>query len=410
MAERWPNARDLMTPKPITLPHDAQLSSALGLMRSKKIHEIPVLRAGKLAGAVTFESIARRSNLPLTTKVEHLLVLPPVLSPTTGYLELAQHLLAGGIRAAIVVGKRGEVAGIVSRTDMVRALPDLPGLPSHRVEEVMSPVGPTVTEREPVGTLFAQVRSLEEHPLPVTDSAGRLTGAVGISDLGRVLWKPTTGGKRDARAGRSSGEVEVRSIMTSPAATVQKGSSVGSAARLMSRLKISSVFVVDGGRPLGVVSQADLLGLAIGAQPPEGGELKDVYVQVHGLRGSTDPEILTEVDRLVARGLRHISRHVRPLMLSLHVSPQGTHRSGDASVAVRLYTDHGIYYSSLTSWNFFAGVSDAMEDLAEQARRQRDGARQRGRAASNRRLVVDEEPGDPDLESRIRTATRADED
>ena len=82
MAERWPIARDLMTPKPITLPHDAQVSSALGLMRSKKIHEIPVLRAGKLAGVVTFETIARRSNLPLSTKVEHLLVLPPVLTPT----------------------------------------------------------------------------------------------------------------------------------------------------------------------------------------------------------------------------------------------------------------------------------------------------------------------------------------
>lgn len=407
MAANWPSARDLMTPKPITLPPDAQLSSALGLMRSKRIHEIPILRAGKLAGMITFESIARRSSMPLTTKVENIMVLPPALPPNASYIEVAQQLLAGGMRAAVVVGKRGEVTGVVSRTDMVRAIPSIPELTDHRVEEVMSPVGWTVTEREPVSVLFSQLRSLEEHPFAVTDGQGRLVGAVGIADLGRVLWRPTASGKRDAETRGSSGEVEIRSIMTSPAVTVPKGTVVGTAARLMTKQRVSSMFIVDGGRPLGVISQADLLGLAIGQQPAEGAELKDVYVQVHGLRGSTDPEILTEVDRLIARGLRHISRHVRPIMLSLHVTPQGTHRSGDAAVAVRLYTDRGIYYSSLSSWNFFAGISDAMDDLAEQVRRERDGSRRR---VSNRTVIVDEVPGDPDLEARIRTATHADED
>ena len=39
-----PTARELMTPKPITLSTDAAVSRALGLMREKGIHEIPVLR------------------------------------------------------------------------------------------------------------------------------------------------------------------------------------------------------------------------------------------------------------------------------------------------------------------------------------------------------------------------------
>jgi len=74
-----------MTPKPITLSTDAPLSRALGVMREKGIHELPVLRKNRLIGLITFETIARRTNLPLSTKVEHLLVLPPLVTPTTTY-------------------------------------------------------------------------------------------------------------------------------------------------------------------------------------------------------------------------------------------------------------------------------------------------------------------------------------
>jgi acetoin utilization protein AcuB len=409
MADSWPSARDLMTPKPITLTHESPLSAALGLMRSKRIHEIPVLRKGKLVGMVTFESIARRSNLPLSTKLEHIMVLPPIVTPATSFIELAQHLLAANMRAAPVVGRRGELVGLVSRTDMIQAMPSIEVLAAHRVEEIMSPTGPIILETESVGMLHGQIRALEEHPLAVIDRAGRLTGAVGLTDLGGVLWKPSAGGKRDPRTPGKPKDVEVRSIMTSPAETVPHGTTAGAAARLMNRRRISSVFVVEGGKPVGVVSQADLLGLAIGAQSPEGDNLQDVYVQVHGLRGASDPEILTEVDRVVARGLRHISLHVRPIMLSLHITPQGNHRSGDAQVAARLYTDQGIFYASITGWNFFSAIADLLDELTSQTRRIAEGSRKR-RRISAKGLPVDDEPVDRELEARIRAATLDDED
>src|SRR5690242_18162103 len=109
MESSWPVARDLMTPDPITIPPEAPLSHALGTMRTKHIHEIPVLKGKRLVGMITFESIARRSNLPLSTKVEHLMVLPPVVEPDTSYPEIVEQLLAAGMRAAPVVGRRGEV-------------------------------------------------------------------------------------------------------------------------------------------------------------------------------------------------------------------------------------------------------------------------------------------------------------
>jgi CBS domain-containing protein len=403
MPIEWPSVGDLMTAEPVTLPPEAQLSQALGLMRGRAFHELPVLRGRKLIGMITFESIARRTNLPLATKIEHLMILPPIVSPSTTYPEIAEQLLATGLRAAPVVGKKGELVGVISRTDMVRALPDLGPLAEHRVEEVASPANVVIPETERCGNLVAQIRLLEEHPLPVVDKRGRLVGAVGVADLGRVLWHPTQKGKRDIPTRGTVFDVEVGTIMHTPPLTVEPGTTTGEAARLMSHERVSSVFLVEEGFPTGVVSQADLLGLAVGGARPANAKPEDVYVQITGLRGSGDPQILTEVDRAVARGLRHIGRHVSPNLLSLHVTPHATHRTGDTTVEARLHTNRGIFYASHTGWNFYAGVTEVMNELAEQTRRSQDGRR---RSGGSRKVVATDEPSvDEDLERRIRSAT-----
>jgi CBS domain-containing protein/ribosome-associated translation inhibitor RaiA len=412
----WPTAADLMTPRPVTLPPDAPISQALGLMRSKGFHEIPVMRRGRMIGMITFESIARRSSRPLATKVEHLLILPPLITPTTPYPELVEHLLAAGLRAAPVVGRRGEILGIVSRTDLVRALPELPqvlGDESPPVEAVARSANEVVQEDELCRHLLTRVRVLEEHPLPVVDRKGRLVGAVGVSDLGKVLWKPVTGGKRDARANRSVLDVSVGSIMHAPPVTVTSGASTRDAALLMIAEGVSSVFVVEDRRPTGILGQSDLLGLVVGRARPVGpkGRVEDVYVEITGLRGSGDPVLFAEIDDVVARGLHRVARYVQPSLLSLHFSPHATHRTNDLTVEARLHTNHGIFYASHTGWNLLAGVAGLLEDLAGQTRRIREESRSRRRprggasSDSEGNLLVD-----GDLERRIRAATRADDD
>jgi CBS domain-containing protein len=57
----------------------------------------------------------------------------------------------------------------------------------------------------------------------------------------------------------------VREVMTSPAVTVGPGTSVRDAIGLLDRFQITSLPVVDDdGRPVGVVSEADLLREALG--------------------------------------------------------------------------------------------------------------------------------------------------
>jgi len=411
MPTAWPTAGDLMTSGPVTLPTDAPISTALGLMRARGIHEIPVLRGSRLAGMVTLESIARRVSRALTTKVEHLLILPPLVTVPTPYPEIAEALLAAGLRAAPVVGRRGELVGVVSRTDLVRAFPLIASLTrgtGPTVEELASPATTVVKEGDLVRNLVGQIRLLEEHPLPVVDRKGRLVGAIGMADLGAVLWRPIRGGKRDARSAHTAMNVEVGSIMRAPPVTVPAGTDLAAAARTMSRENVSSVFVVVDGRPVRVLSQANLLGYAISRGRPSRTprSVEDVYVEITGLRGSGDPALLADIDQVVARGLKRLAHAVRPRLLSLHFAPHATHRTSDLTIEARLHTDEGIFYASHTGWNLLAGVAGLLDELGSQTRRLASPRHRR----SVRRDATDEDTpvDDPDLEERIRAVADPD--
>jgi ribosome-associated translation inhibitor RaiA len=183
------------------------------------------------------------------------------------------------------------------------------------------------------------------------------------------------------------------------------------AARLMAREKISSVFVVENGRPTRIVAQTDLLTLVVGITPPARGRggVDDVYVEVTGLRGSSDPGLLADIDHMVAGSLKRISHHVRPILLSLHLSPHSTHRTSDLTVEARLHTDTGIFYASHTGWNLMAGISGLMDELTSQVQRSQETRREKGRRRSAGAAEDDTELVDPELERKIRSATAEDE-
>ncbi|MGP8078447.1 MAG: HPP family protein [Thermoplasmata archaeon] len=414
MPAAWPTANDLMTKRPATLPYDAPVSRALGLMRSRGFHEIPVLRRSHLVGMITVESIARRVRRALMTKVEHLLIVPPLITPSTTYPEIAEMLLAAGLRAAPVVGRRGELLGIVSRSDLVRELGRVPLFDRGRlptVDQLSRPPSVTVRENDLCRNLVDQIRLLEEHPFPVVDRKGRLVGAVGVKDLTEVLWRPTVGGKRDPRAVSTALNVEVGSIMHSPAITVASGTDIISAARRMTEEEVSSVFVVEDGKPTRVLAESDLVGLIVARSRPAAARprVEDVYVEITGLRGAGDPALIAEIDQLVARGLGRMTRYCHPSLLSLHFAPHATHRTNDLTVEARLHTDDGIFYASHTGWNLMAGVSGLLEDLAAQTHRVHEASRQRTRGRGRRASIEETPVDDPELEQKIQAATRDDE-
>ena len=405
MPTGWPTVADLMTTRPVTIPLDAPISQALGIMRTRAYHEIPVVDRRRLAGIITFDALARRVSRASLSKVAGLLTPAPLVTANLSLPEAAEILLGSGLRGAPVVGKKGELLGVISRTDLVGALPRLTAFPHEPVARLGSPATVLLREDDTVRHLQAQFRTLEDHPLPVVNRKGRLVGAVGVADLAAVLWRPDTGGKRDLPQTTRALDVRIDSFMHTPAVTVDAGADAAEAAARMTKAKVSSVFVLEDERPTRIVGQADLLGLVVGAARAQRGSggIEDCYVEITGLRGSSDPGLLADIDHLVAQGLKRLAHHGRPILLSVHLSPHSTHRTADITVEGRLQTDSGMFYATQTGWNLMAAVSAILEELGRQLGRKSGSRRAQSRG---RRVAADDDAGDdPDLEARIRTAT-----
>ncbi len=399
MAPEWPRASEMMSGKPITVETSTPLSSVVGLMRAKGIHEVPVLQSGRLVGLVLYEAMARRHSLSMTSKAEHVMVVPPTFPPRATFPEVAERLLETGRRAGCVVDPRsGRLLGIVSRSDITRVAATIPSLAGQPVLPAAQVPPRVLRENESARTLLSDLRTLEEFALPVVDASERLVGAVALKDLAEAFWRASSPGKRDRGTREQPPNPPVSSVMTSPAITVPSDATVGDACRRMTRSALSAVFVEEEGRPLALFSQGDVLRLAVRTRPRE-----QAFVEITGFSPGSDPRLLSELDQALARGLKRLARLTEPRTLSVHVVPQDQRRTGQATVTLRMHTDRETFASERTDWSVLTAAARGLEELTEQVRKEKEERMGGKRLSSLKGLPEDavELSGQPGLEERL---------
>jgi CBS domain-containing protein len=103
--------------------------------------------------------------------------------PSMTLLDVANRLAAKRIGAIVVVGARGEVAGIVSERDIIRALSQQgPACLSQPVSETMTKQVVTCQETETLDELMAMMTARRFRHLPVVTD-GALVGIISIGDV-----------------------------------------------------------------------------------------------------------------------------------------------------------------------------------------------------------------------------------
>jgi len=360
--------KDVMSSSAVTATKGETLSDVISRMKKDHLREIPVLEGNKPVGLVSYSSFLLRRSLPLSTKVEQVMHPAPKLEEDMPITKAVEEMMASGVRGAPVV-RNEKMVGFVSRTDIIKVLPNVEQLKNKKVSEFMTRNPQFVTEKEGVRRAQMLMKGLMEKSLPVVDSRGRLVGAVSMHEVMDIIWSPKSSKPYNELVGsdKEPPDIAVGSIMSRPAISVSPSDSIGKVASLMLEKGLATIFVHEGERLVGVVSQADLMEQVISLKKREG-----VYVQITGLV-EEDPDVYNVLYDEIEKAMNRIDKIQFPRVFTVHI--QTYHSEGmrsKYSIHGRLTTDRSMYYASQTDWNLYKTMDALLNQLEKTVKREHE--------------------------------------
>ncbi len=365
-------------PLPATASPRDTLSAALGKMRANGIHELPIIDSkGRLEGIISQEALLRRRRVPLTTTVDRLSVRPPRLTEGDSIARAAKALLENNYQEIPVLNDRnGKVVGHVTQWALLTLLRGDNSVAGLEAGAVMTPDPVVVGHKETLDRALVEMDKLNETTVPVVDGSGALMGVVSASDILQSYAGTATPAKRMRKSPRRSGKnaTTVEGFMTTPPLAGGRATKVGDLIDQMVDRGASSVVIVEGDRPVGIVTKADLLGMVASLEPEEG-----CFIQITGLE-EHDPFFMDEVWAVIDPMVQRVAARVRPLTLYLHVMEHHRASGHRVECRVRMNTDRGLYVATTEDDNIMRAVSDVMDRLEKIVKRDVD----RGRPNPNK--------------------------
>jgi CBS domain-containing protein/ribosome-associated translation inhibitor RaiA len=358
-----------MTTDLVTVAPDDTIGDALGKMKAHDIHELPVLERKKLVGVVTLRELMRRKSLPPETKVSTVLQVTPEITADTPLPEAAEKMISTGFRA-IPVAKGKALVGILSRSDLIRALVETRALEGVLARDFMSPNPIAVAEDDTVEHAIQVMRSLGERTVPVVDKHRHLRGVVGMKDIADLFARPKVREQYGDRAGREEKEkvvLEVPSVMRYPPITVGPDADVQRAAELMAKNHISSVVVTEKDEPVGIITTQDLMQFLASLR-----EREQLFVEISGLEDEP-PEAFDEIYDIIQKEMRKIAEFVEPRTFAIHFqkySPEGDRFK--YSLRARFTTAHRVYHAHHFDWDLHSAVKGLLEILHKRVQKEKE--------------------------------------
>jgi len=139
--------RERMTKNPVTTTPDTSVTDALRLMREKKVRRLPVMDAhGKLVGIVADQDLLYASPSPVSSlsvwemhyllaklKVEEVMIRQVITVTEDTPLEEAARIMVDNKIGGLPVMRDGQLAGIITETDLFKIFLGLLGARSKGV-------------------------------------------------------------------------------------------------------------------------------------------------------------------------------------------------------------------------------------------------------------------------------------
>jgi acetoin utilization protein AcuB len=360
--------KDVMSTAKVTATKNESVSDVVAKMKKHQVREVPVLDGDKPVGLVGYASFLHRRGLPLAAKVEQVMLPVPRLEEDMSVTSAVEEMMSAGVRGAPVV-RASKMVGFLSRTDLIRIFPRIAQLKDKKVSAVMTSDPLSVTEHDSVRKAQILMKGLMEKSLPVVDANQRLVGAIGMPEVMDVLWTVKSNARppNEVMGGREHVDANVGSVMNRPATFVSPNETAGKVAELMMERRVSTVFVTEDGRLVGVVSQADLMEQILSLKPSEG-----VYVQITGLN-EEDPDVYNVLYDLIGKSMKRIDKIQPPRVFTVHVSTYHTEgMRSKYSLVCRLTTTRKMYYARATDWDLYKTMDLVLDSLEKNVKREHE--------------------------------------
>jgi acetoin utilization protein AcuB len=140
--------KDWMTEEVITVNPNTSMNDAIKLMERNQVRILPVLKRDKIVGVVTHLDIKRASSSDATTldvhELHHLISkirLAEIMNKTPDAVpmdftigEAAEIMILNKISGLLVVDQGGQLAGVITQTDIFKALISMTGTDRKGIE------------------------------------------------------------------------------------------------------------------------------------------------------------------------------------------------------------------------------------------------------------------------------------
>lgn len=262
------------------------IDTAISLMEEHGFRHLPVVDHGDIAGMVSdrdlLAAVAMRLGPERTTtaegparvgatRISEIMTSPARTAAANDSLDVAAAtMLAEGIRALPLVYK-DRLAGIVTETDFLKCyLDDRPmgrhtGWRLFRVGDEMSKPVVTLSPRDEFVHAVRMMRRGNLRHIPILED-GQLVGIVSDRDMRRVLGNLEIE-TQDQAAGCMvyRPRVVMNDIMTRNVVVTQAPAPLAEVADVLVQRKFGSLPVVDDSGVIGIITEADLLRVFVGA-------------------------------------------------------------------------------------------------------------------------------------------------
>lgn len=246
----WLKAGDIMSRDVAAISPQSTVISAVRIMSNNKISCLIVTDNGRLSGIVTETDILKKAvaggNDFRKMIVEQIMSSPVRSIPRDlSVMEISKIMETENIRRLVVLEDERFI-GIITQTDMIQALASYSF--SQEVSQIMSSNVAVITSSASVKEAAELMASKDISCLVAMEK----DAVVGIFTERDLL-------KRIVAMKRNPAQTRLKKVMSSPVVTVSSDCSVLSANKLLERIGIRRLVVMDDETLRGVITQTDIL-------------------------------------------------------------------------------------------------------------------------------------------------------